>query len=177
MRRLTLTLLLLAGCAHASPDARPGARPNAQSAPSVTPEELTAAPGHLELEPLTLSQNGRPELTLRADGRVERSDGRVLGTLGRDGRFLDPRGQLLAELTSEGEILDGAGEYLPVTIDREGAAKLLKENRRIELHDDGSLAGANPSGPVVTVAGVTARTRRTAMFLLVLSAYPVRPRS
>lgn len=179
MRATALAALLAFGCARSAPDARPpsGADGRAFAAPTVTPEELTAPPGHLELAPLTLSQNGKPELELRADGRVVRGDGRTLGTLGRDGRFLDARGELLAEFTQEGEILDRNGEYLPVTIDADGAAKLLKENRRIELYDDGSLHGANPQGPVVQVAGLTARTRRAAMFLLVLSAYPVRPRS
>lgn len=174
MRDFVFGVLLLAGCASRAPAS---ATPVATAAPTVTPEELTAAPGHVELAALTLNQNGAPGLVLRADGTVERPDGRVLGTLGRDGRFLDANGKLLAEFTPDGEIVDGQGEFLPVTIDSTGTANLLKENRRIALLEDGSIEGTNPNGPVVTVQGVTPRTRRTAMFLLVLSAYPVRPGS
>ena len=139
----------------------------------MTAEELTAPAKHLEVGELTLDQNQKPGLVLHADGTVEGPDGAVLGELGRDGRFVADDGRLLAELTTDGEILDATGNYLPVVI--EGTrVKLLKENRVIELRDDGTLAGANPAAPVVTIRGLTARTRRAALFLLVLSAYPVR---
>jgi hypothetical protein len=141
--------------------------------PFVTPDELTAAPARLALAELTLNQDQKPGLLLRADGTVEMPDGRVLGRLGRDGRFTDREGRLLAELTDEGEIIDAKGDYLPVTI--EGArVKLLKENRVIELRDDGTLVGTNPGAPSVTISGLTPETRRAALFLLVLSAFPVR---
>lgn len=176
MNRTALLGLAALACSASprAPDAPPAApAPSAAATPFVTPEELTAAPARLELAELTLNQNREPGLFLRADGTVEVPGGRVLGRLGKDGRFLDRDGRLLAELTDDGEILDGKGDYLPVTI--EGAkVKLLKENREIELRDDGTLVGANPSAPAVTIVGLTPKTRRAALFLLVLSAYPVR---
>jgi hypothetical protein len=166
-------LAALGACSGAAPTPPPAAAPSPLAAPAVTPEELTRAPARLELAELTLNQNRVPGLVLHADGTVEVPDGRVLGRLGRDGRFSDREGRLLAELTADGEIVDGKGDYLPVVID--GAkVKLLKDNRVIELRDDGTLVGANPAGPVVTISGLTPGTRRTALFLLVLSAYPIR---
>ena len=56
---------------------------------------------------------------------------------------------------------------------------VLDTSRReiaVTLRDDGTLEGTSPQGPVVTIRGATAKTRRTALFLLVLSAYPVRSR-
>ena len=139
----------------------------------MSPEELTAPAKHLELGELTLNQNQTPGLVLHADGTVEGPGGTVLGQLGRDGRFLGRDGRVLAELTEEGEILDASGNYLPVLIDGT-RVKLLKENRVIELREDGTLEGANATAPLVTIQGVTPSTRRAALFLLVLSAYPVR---
>jgi hypothetical protein len=168
---LAAVLVCLAACSGAA--RTPTASGSPMAAPSVTPEQLTAAPPLLELAELTLNQDRKPGLVLRADGTVQVPDGRVLGRLGRDGRFLDRKGELLAELTAEGEIVDAKGDYLPVVIDGT-SVKLLKENRVIELRSDGTLAGANPAAPVVTISGLTPKTRRTALFLLVLSAYPVR---
>jgi hypothetical protein len=144
-----------------------------QAAPAITPEELTGPARHVELGELTLNQNQKPGLVLHADGTVEGPAGTVLGQLGRDGRFVGRDGRLLAELTVDGEILDANGDYLPVVIDG-SAVKLLKDNRVIQLREDGTLSGINSNAPVVTIAGVTPRTRRAALFLLVLSAYPVR---
>jgi hypothetical protein len=155
--------------------AQPPAPVNAapQSAPTMTPAELTAPARHLELGELMLNQGQTPGLILHGDGTVESPDRGVLGQLGQDGRFLAPDGRVLAELTQDGEILDANGNYLPVLI--EGSrVKLLKDNRVIELREDGTLHGANPSAPVVTIRGLTSSTRRAALFLLVLSAYPVR---
>lgn len=113
---------------------------------------------------------------LRKDGSVyELPAEKELGKLGVDGRFVSPDGKTLAELTADGEIVTGKGDYLPVTIDSSGAVRLLKENRVIRVKDDGALDGANPGGPAVRFDGVTPKTRRAAMFLLVLASYPVRP--
>jgi hypothetical protein len=149
----------------------------AEAAPSVTPEELTMAPGHVALGSLVLEQDGKPGLILRPNGSVELpGQRRVLGKLGTDGRFVDAQGVLLARLTDEGEVVLKDDEYLPVTLSKNGELRLLKENRTIVLNSDGTLAGVNPKAPVVTIQGVTPRTQRTALFLLVLSAYPVRSR-
>jgi hypothetical protein len=144
-----------------------------ESAPAMTPAELTAPAKHLELGELTLNQDQKPGLILHGDGTVVSPDRGVLGQLGQDGRFLARDGRVLAELTQDGEILDASGNYLPVLI--EGSrVKLLKDNRVIELREDGTLHGVNPGAPVVTIRGLTSSTRRAALFLLVLSAYPVR---
>jgi hypothetical protein len=174
----TVVLPLFAGACAATPPASTAEAParSAPEVPSVTADELTRVEA-LTLGDLTLTQNGAPGLVLARDGTVSLPDQRVLGKLGSDGRFLDPRGALLAELTADGEIITGRGEYLPVTIDRAGTIRLLKENRSIRLNADGTLEGANPGAPVVTVKGLTPATSRAALFLLVLSAYPVRPGS
>jgi hypothetical protein len=149
----------------------------AEAAPSVTPEELTKARGHVAVGSLVLQQDGKPGLILRPDGNVELpGERRVLGKLSSDGRFVDARGELLARLTEEGEVVLKDDEYLPVTLAENGELRLLKENRTIVLRADGTLEGVNPNAPVVTIQGVTPRTQRTALFLLVLSAYPVRSR-
>jgi hypothetical protein len=173
-RTLASGALLSVALACSAPPPKAAATPAAtNAAPVVTPEELTAPVRHLELGELTLNRNAEPGLVLHADGTVEAPGGGPLGQLGQDGRFLERGGRVVAELTADGEILDANGEYLPVVI--EGArVKLLKENRVIELTDEGTLVGANPGGPVVTITGVTPKTRRTALFLLVLSAYPAR---
>jgi hypothetical protein len=173
MRWTTVVLPFFVQSCAATP--APPAPPEAP-APHVTAEELTREVT-LTLGDLTLTQNGAPGLVLARNGTVSAPDRRVLGTLGADGRFLDSRGELLAELTSEGEVVTGSGDYLPVSIDGAGTIRLLKENRVIRLRADGTLEGANPEAPVVTVKGLTPATARTALFLLVLSAYPVRPGS
>jgi hypothetical protein len=169
-------LLLVAGCASSRPPvhgAAAGAHPRS-AAPPVTAEELTAPQGHLVLRQLTLKQNGQPGLILEEDGTVRAPNEQgSLGKLQRDGRFVDARGKVLAQLTADGEILDASGEFLPVTIDASGTVKLLTENRVVRLLDDGTLDGASP-GVTVTIEGATPETRRTAMFLLVLSGYRVR---
>jgi hypothetical protein len=179
-RIASLGLVALAACSgspRTSPNAPPTSSTTATAAasavPFVTPEELTAAPARLELAELTLNQNQKPGLLLRADGTVSLPDGRVLGRLGKDGRFTDREGRLLAELTDDGEVVDAKGDYLPVTI-QGSQVKLLTENRVIELRGDGTLQGTNPSAPTVTISGLTPKARRAALFLLVLSAYPVR---
>ena len=171
-------LALFAGACAAAPPAGTAEAPAraAPDVPSVTADELTRV-DQLTLGDLTLTQNGAPGLVLARNGTVTAADRRVLGTLGSDGRFLDPRGALLAELTADGEVVTGSGEYLPVAIDGSGTIRLLKENRVIRLNADGTLEGVNPGAPVVTVKGLTPATSRTALFLLVLSAYPVRPGS
>jgi hypothetical protein len=178
MDRSLVVLPFLVGACTATPAATPRveAAPRTQpEVPSVTAEELTRA-DELTLGDLTLTQNGAPGLVLARNGTVT-ADQRVLGTLGSDGRFIDPRGRLLAELTHEGEVVTGNGDYLPVSIDDAGTIRLLKENRVIRLKPDGTLEGVNPQAPAVTVKGVTPATTRAALFLLVLSAYPVRPGS
>jgi hypothetical protein len=133
--------------------------------------------GHLALGELMLEQNGNPGLQLRSNGVVQLPrEGKVLGRLNGDGRFTNPRGELLARLTEDGEVVLPDDEYLPVTISGEGALKLLKEGRTIQLRDDGAVEGTSPGAPVVTVRGVTPGTRRTALFLLVLASYPLRAR-
>jgi hypothetical protein len=177
MGRMIVGLSLIAG-ACAGPPAAPaaGEARSVPDAPAVTADELTRG-DQLTLGDLTLTQNGAPGLVLDQSGTVTAPGQRVLGTLGPDGRFLDPRGQLLAELTAEGEVVTGSGEYLPVSIDGAGTIRLLKENRVIRLNPDGTLQGTNPDAPAVVVKGLTPATARAALFLLVLSAYPVRPGS
>lgn len=153
--------------------------PDTSPAPMVTPEELTAAPGHLDLAEIKLLKDGKPALVLHPDGTLDLPvEGRIAGRIERDGRFLDPRGELIATFTPEGEIVLGEDHYLPVTIDEQGQVKLLKEDRTIRLLPDGTLEGVNPNGPAITVEGADDATRRTAMFMLVLASYQVsqRPR-
>lgn len=153
----------------------PTAAASAVSAPVVTPEELTGVRGDLELAEMSLVKDGVAELVLHPDGTLEMpTEQRIAGRLERDGRFLNPQGNLLATLTPEGEVVVGDDEYLPVTIDQQGSVKLLKEGRTVRLLPDGTLDGANPSGPKITITGFSDKTRRTAMFLLVLASYQVR---
>ncbi len=167
-----------AGChaAAAPPAAAPApAAPapvaSADSAPQTTAEDLTAPPGQLKLAAIRLLTNGKPGLVLDPDGTVEVPGKGEVGRVERDGRFLDAHDKPLLQLTPEGELVLPNGDYLPVTIDKNGAVHLLKENRVVRLHDDGTLEGANPAGPTVHVEGATPATRRTAMFLLVLAGY------
>lgn len=171
---------LLASCARHSPPAATSQSLDSlrQRQPAPTAQELTRAPGHLEIGAVRLSQNGKPQLIMRADGTVEMpNEQRVAGKLEHNGHFVDSQGKLIVELTEEGEVVLANGDYLPVTIDREGGVHLLKEGRVVRLRADGTLEGANPAGPVVTIEGAKPNTRRAAMFLLVLAAFPVRQKT
>jgi hypothetical protein len=124
---------------------------------------------------LTLLRDDHAALILHEDGKLDVGGQQSsAGTLRADGRFLDPKGKLLARLTSDGEVVLANGEYLPVTIDADGTAHLPKEQRTLRLRVDGSVEGANPDGPVVRFEGLSANNRRTAMFMLVLAAFPVK---
>jgi hypothetical protein len=173
---LVLLGALLMGCSRSpGPSAAgPASSTPENGAPRVTAEELTAPQGHLELGALVLERDGKPALVLAPDGALQDvSEKRALGTLGRDGRFVDPAGKLVAQLTPDGEVELPNGDVLPVTLGSDGTVNMLKEGRKVRLKDDGSLEGANPDGPVIKLSGFKPETRRTAMFLLVLAAFPV----
>ena len=173
--RCCLGLALLVGACGPSATRPPSETAAGPSAPIVTPEELTAAPGHLVLADIRSLHNGSPALVLHPDGTLDMpGEGRIAGRLERDGRFLDPRGELLATFTPDGEIVVGEDDFLPITIDENGVVNLLKEGRTIRLLGNGVLEGANPDGPTITIEGADEQTRRTAMFLLVLASYPTR---
>jgi len=166
----------MTGCgssASSKPPENAASSAHRDDAPQVTAEELSAPENALKIAPLRLMKDGALGLELDAEGYVSVPERGVLGRLGYDGKFADKHGATIVELTSEGALLLANGSYLPVTIDPDGTVHLLKEARVVRLADDGSLEGANPAGPTVRVEGVTAPTRRTAMFLLVLASYPI----
>jgi hypothetical protein len=172
-----IVLASLDGCGvRASPRA-PEAAQTRDLAPQTTAEDLTAPEGELRFAAIRLFNAGEVGLVLAVDGTVVVPGRGLAGRLERDGRFVDASDRTLIELTPKGEFVLPNGDYLPVTMDRDGAVHLLKEARVVRLHDDGSLEGTNPSGPAVRVEGATPSTRRTAMFLLVLVSYPMLSRS
>jgi len=172
---------VLAACTGPTAGPRPplagGARADtsAHQAPMVTPEELTGVRGHVKLGAIRLMQDGTAGLVLHPDGTLDLpGEQRIVGRLERDGRVVDPQGKLMATFTEEGELIVGQDDYLPVTISADGVVSLLKEGRTVRLRDDGTLEGANPAGPKVTIEGFDPTTRRTAMLLLVLASFPLR---
>lgn len=165
-------LCALMGVSCSRKSAAPSSAAN-DEAPKVSAEELTAPSGHLALGNVALEENGKPALVLASDGTLEdKRENRILGKLSSDGRFVDDSGKLRATLTAAGEVELPGGDFLPVTIGNDGSVNLLKEQRTLRLQKDGSLSGANPDGPVVKLTGVTEKTRRAAMFVLVLAAFP-----
>jgi hypothetical protein len=139
----------------------------------MTAEDLTAAEGDLKFGALRLIKDGELGIELGMDGSIDVPGRGVVGRLEHDGRFVDTHDKTRLSLTPAGELVLPNGEYLPVTLDKDGAVHLLKESRVVRLKDDGALDGANPSGPTVRVEGAAPPTRRTAMFLLVLASYPI----
>ena len=175
---LALLVALLSGCSRGasgvpSSGGRTSSAPE-NSAPRVTAEELTAPESLLTVGALVLERDGKPALELKQDGALDDvAEKRLLGKLAPDGSFADPTGKVVARLAADGEVELSNGDFLPATIDRDGTVNMLKEGRKVRVRDDGTLEGANPGGPVIKFTGITRDTRRTAMFLLVLAAFPV----
>ncbi|MBX3184867.1 MAG: hypothetical protein KIT72_16220 [Polyangiaceae bacterium] len=163
---LFLVPSLLLACAGSPPP------PANTAAPEVTAEELTGKPGHLTLGQLSMT-HGDKTITLHPDGRVGLMGGAELGTLERSGRFVNASGEVLAELTEEGEIMTGEDDYLPLRLNQDGELHVLDRDQRLHILEDGRLS--DPSMEV-TFTGVTPETRRAAMFLLVMAAYPISSR-
>ncbi|MDI1481783.1 hypothetical protein [Polyangium sp. y55x31] len=156
-RRLLLAALLLAGgCAPAPtpPRAPEGPLP----ARDASPED------HLVLAELRVLRGDEPYLVLYRNGLlVER--GEALGTLHPNGTFVDFGGTLQIRLSSDGSVSVPAGALI---IDADGTATYRlpdAEPEVLRFDAEGRVVG---SGTPLRAVGLTPRTRRTAMFALLL---------
>lgn len=143
-------------------------------APKAAQPSLAAAAAELPLAPMRLITASGETLTLGAEGRVDalsKGKSRQVGWLKPDGVLLRPDGSLLVRLTPEGKILRAGGSELPVILAQDGTAEA--PGQKLFFNDDNILEGGSPGAPEVRVEGGEKISRRTAMFLLILAAFPV----
>lgn len=181
-----ISVVLFVGCAER---AKPG--PAAASAPAPVAASAEKAGGgapavdagggaqqgaaaHLVIAPLKLVNANGEAVVLDAEGKLTKGDGTLVGVLGRDGRLVGADGQVKAQLTADGDVLVAGGRRLPLHLDESGALQVERGNERLEFDHQGLLKGGNPNAPKVRVEGFSEASRRTAMFLLVLAAFPTR---
>jgi hypothetical protein len=114
---------------------------------------------------------------LASDGAVSKlPGGEPVGTLGSDGQFALASGRPGPKLEADGRIVAPNGQKLPVRIAEDGAVEVENTGPAgaVRFDDAGRLVGGNPHAPKTEVAGLTPALRRTAAFLLILAAFPVR---
>lgn len=179
----TRALLLLACVCACTPAATPkagGAETKAaplNEAPPAAGAEAAPAPSTsamLVIAPLRLHNASGEELVLSAAGQLEvPSRKHAVGTLQPDGRLVNGSGEALAWLTADGDVFI-AGKKLPMRLDPSGKLLLEGGSQVLSFNAAGELEGGRPEAPAVKVEGLTDDTRRTAMFLLVLAAFPRR---
>jgi hypothetical protein len=178
-------ITLLISCAArndpraAAPSPEPARPPLAASAPlSSAPEAPSPAPGGLlSLGPLTLTNDRGNGLVLASDGAVSKlPGGEPVGKLGSDGQFVLSSGRRGPKLEADGSVVAANGQKLPLRIAEDGAVEVENTGSTSPLRfdDAGRLVGGNPDAPRTEVAGLTPALRRTAAFLLILAAFPVR---
>ncbi|MDI3287625.1 hypothetical protein [Polyangium sp. 15x6] len=153
---LLAALVLAGGCAPAPPPARAAESP--QPARDAPPEDL------LLLADLRVLRGDEPVVVLHRNGLlVER--GEALGILHSNGVFVDLGGTLEIRLSPDGTVPTPSGTLF---IDEGGTATFrLPEVEPEVLHFDAEGRVAGSKTPL-RVEGLTLRTRRTAMFALLL---------
>ena len=143
------------------------------SPPASSETKADDADNHLVLGTISLGNERGAGLVLHPDGRVEvPKENREVGVLHRDGRLLRPDGTVVARMTPEGEVWTGSGQRLPLQVTEDGKVQLDQSGPTLSIGADGVVTGGNPNAPKITIEGVTDQTRRTALFLLVLAAFP-----
>jgi hypothetical protein len=161
MRALLPILALAAtGCggAQAEPDVR-------LSRPALGPEDLPApeAP-FLALADVTLPFSEDVVLALSADGSWT-INGEYIGRFLEDGSFVDEQQATVARLDAGGDVLLDHGR-MPLRIEE---SRMVADNGNLATFaEDGTLTLQGSGLPPIRVHGVTARTRRTTLYMLAL---------
>jgi hypothetical protein len=160
-----------------APAASAPAREESPPAPvSSAPEEAapSAPSGHLSIGPLTLRNERGHGLELASDGTVSKlPGGEPVGKLGPDGQFVLASGRPGPRLEPDGHVVAANGQSFPVRIAEDGSVE-APNSAPVRFDDAGRLVGGNPDAPKTEVSGLTPTLRRTAAFLLILAAFPVR---
>jgi hypothetical protein len=145
------------------------------SASAPAPVLSPAAPaGHLALGPLKLTNERGNGLVLAEDGAVSKvPGGEPVGTLRSDGQFVLTSGRLGPKLELDGHVVMANGQRFPVRIAEDGAVEAANAEP-VRFDESGRLVGGNPDAPKTEVTGLTPALRKTAAFLLILAAFPIR---
>ncbi len=96
-----------------------------------------------------------------------------MGKLSTDGQFVLASGRRGPKLEADGSVVAANRQKLPLRIAEDGAVE-APNMAPVRFDDAGRLVGGNPDAPKTEVAGLTPALRRTAAFLLILAAFPVR---
>jgi hypothetical protein len=123
---------------------------------------------------LTLTNDRGNGLVLASDGAVSKlPGGEPVGKLSADGQFVLSSGRRGPKLEADGNVVAANGQKLPVHVAEDGAVE-VENAPPVRFDDAGRLVGGNPDAPKTDIAGLTPALRRTAAFLLILAAFPVR---
>lgn len=159
---LLLAIYIAAGCTTPAP-----LTPAAPGPPSTRRAPIPQATPALTLSKVEfLDSGGDVGFVLEADGRLVHTD-KLVGQIFADGRFVDPNQRVRAKLEADGTVVGKTG--LPLgKLDAAGAFQ--DKSRRVWFSAEGRLVSTRPE-VMIKARGLTAASRRAAMFALIVISH------